>query len=133
MHKVDKELILRAAGRDPDAFSELVQLQMKNMYRTAYALLMNDADAKDAVQDTAMTMWEKLPALRKPESFRTWCTRILVNCCFDIRKHRDTEVPLEEWEEPVSEDTLKSAIDATGYHYRGLTSETYQKKGLFGR
>lgn len=36
-------------------------------------------------------------------------------------------------EEPVSEDTLKSAIDATGYHYRGLTSEKYQKKGLFGR
>ncbi len=132
MHKVDKELILRAAGRDPDAFSELVQLQMKNMYRTAYAILMNDADAKDAVQDTAMTMWEKLPALRKPESFRTWCTRILVNCCFDIRKHRDTEVPLEEWEEPVSEDdyTLewKEALLALGEKYR-IPMELYYGQG----
>ena len=82
MHKVDKELILRAAGRDPDAFSELVQLQMKNMYRTAYAILMNDADAKDAVQDTAMTMWEKLPALRKPESFHGSAAGGVGRACF---------------------------------------------------
>lgn len=34
-------------------------------------------------------------------------------------------------EEPVSEETLKNAIDATGYHYRGYSAEEYKKRGLF--
>lgn len=32
------------------------QLQMKRMYRTAYAILLNDADAADAIQDTILTI-----------------------------------------------------------------------------
>lgn len=34
-------------------------------------------------------------------------------------------------EEPVPEETLKKAIEATGYHYQGLVFEEYRKKGLF--
>lgn len=44
-------LIDQAKGRDPDAFAELMQLYMQDMYRVALAILMNDEDAADAIQD----------------------------------------------------------------------------------
>jgi copper chaperone len=36
-------------------------------------------------------------------------------------------------EEPIDEQKLKAAIEATGYHYRSLSSEPVEKKGLFHR
>ena len=104
MDKSTKKLLQKAIGRDPDAFTELMQLQMEGMYRTAYAILLNDADAADAIQETLLTLWEKMGTLKKPEFFRTWYTRILMNRCFDLRRKRVTVIPLEEWDEPTVED-----------------------------
>ena len=72
-------LIDQAKGRDPDAFAELMQLYMQDMYRVALAILMNDEDAADAIQDTILACWEKIHTLRKREFFKTWLTRILIN------------------------------------------------------
>lgn len=38
-----------------------------------------------------------------------------------------------ESEEALSEDALRKAITETGYEVKGITSETFEKKGLFGR
>jgi copper chaperone CopZ len=35
-------------------------------------------------------------------------------------------------ENAVDPEKLKDAIEETGYHYLGASSETYKKKGLFG-
>ena len=35
-------------------------------------------------------------------------------------------------EEPLDEGALRAAVSATGYLVLGVTSEPYQKKGLFG-
>ena len=90
-------LIDQAKGRDPDAFAELMQLYMQDMYRVALAILMNDEDAADAIQDTILACWEKIHTLRKREFFKTWLTRILINKCYDIRKKRRNCVELEEY------------------------------------
>lgn len=36
-----EQLVRRAKKRDPDAFTELMQLHEKDMYRTASAILIN--------------------------------------------------------------------------------------------
>lgn len=132
MDRKSKKLLMRAAGHDPDAFSELIRIQMKNMYRTAYAILSNDADALDAIQDTVLVMWEKLSELKNPKYFRTWYTRILINRCFDIRASSRMEVPLEEWEEPSKEDHYRleweEVLRATGEKYR-IVMELYYGQG----
>ena len=38
-----------------------------------------------------------------------------------------------ESEEALNEDALRKAITETGYEVKGITSETFEKKGLFGR
>ncbi|MEZ3469927.1 MAG: RNA polymerase subunit sigma-70, partial [Schaedlerella sp.] len=78
MKSIDtKSCVKKAQRHDKDAFTELMQLYLKDMYRTAIAILMNEEDAADALQDTILTCWEKLYTLKKPEFFKTWMTRIL--------------------------------------------------------
>lgn len=56
------------------------------MYRLARSMLRSDADCADAMQNAIFIAWRKLPALRKPENFEGWLTRILVNCCRDMQR-----------------------------------------------
>lgn len=55
--------------------------------KVARGILNNDEDAADAIQDTILTYFEKLHTLKKPEYFRTWMIRILINECNSIRRH----------------------------------------------
>ncbi|MCC8044507.1 MAG: sigma-70 family RNA polymerase sigma factor [Clostridiales bacterium] len=90
------ELAKRAAGKDADAFTALMQSQMQNMYKTARAILSNEADIADAISETILTCWEKLGQLKDPAWFRTWMTRILVNKCNDlIRQGKHLYMPGE--------------------------------------
>lgn len=83
-----EDLVRLAQKRDADAFTELMQSQMQNMYKTARALLENDEDAADAISDTILACWEKLDQLKNPDYFRTWMTRILINKCNDILRKK---------------------------------------------
>ncbi len=96
-------LVKRAQRGDADAFAELVQSQMQNMYKTARAMLRNDEDAADAISDTILACWEKMEQLKKTEFFKTWMTRILINKCNDYLRQRKKAYPVEEVEEtPIS-------------------------------
>lgn len=55
--------------------------------KVARGILNNDEDAADAIQDTNLTCFEKLHTLKKPEYFKTWMIRILINECNSIRRH----------------------------------------------
>ena len=75
---------------------------MKDMYRIAIAILMNDEDAADDLQDTILTCFEKLYTLKKAEYFKTWMTRILINHCYDIIRGKPICENIELYEELVS-------------------------------
>lgn len=93
------KLIKRAQHKDADAFTELMQSQMQCMYKTARAMLKDDEDAADAISETILVCWEKMGQLKKPEFFRTWMTRILINECHNILRQRKRTYPVEEIEE----------------------------------
>ncbi len=62
----------------------------KKMYHTALAVLKNEDDCADAMQNAVMMAYEHLPDLKKPEFFSTWITRILLNECYKLirsKKH----------------------------------------------
>ena len=74
-------LIKKAKQQDKAAFLQLMEQQEKDLYRIAKAILKNDEDVADAMQETAQTCWEKIGTLKKEEYFKTWLTRILINHC----------------------------------------------------
>lgn len=94
-------LIKRARKHDKAAFQQLMEQEGTSMYKVAKAILKNDEDVADAMQETALICWEKIDTLKKDKYFRTWLTRILINNCNAIYKQRtkmisETSVP-EAW------------------------------------
>lgn len=86
-------LLKKAKRRDAQAFVALMQENTKDMYKVAIAILSNDEDAADAIQDTILACWEKLTTLKQDEFFKSWLTRILINKCNSILRKRRKLVP----------------------------------------
>lgn len=98
---MNKELVLRAMKQDKDAFVTLIDQQRGSMYKVAKTILKKEEDIADAMQETILDGWEKIYTLRKPEYFRTWLIRILINNCNAIYRQKskiilNNEIILEE-------------------------------------
>lgn len=74
-------LVARARVGDRDAFEALVDTRLEPTFRTALAILGNEADARDATQDIFVRAWRSLPELRDVDRFPAWFGRIVVNTC----------------------------------------------------
>ncbi len=126
-----EHLIKEAKKKEPDAFTRLMQIYMKDMYRVALAILMNDEDAADAIQDTILSCWEKIHSLKQVKYFHTWLIRILINKCYDICRKREGIVSFEEYGEPAGEDRynleLKEALSALDKKYRIVITLFYSE------
>ena len=81
-------LVKKARKHDKSAFQQLMEQEGKAMYKVAKAILKNDEDVADAMQETALSCWEKIDTLKKEKYFRTWLTRILINNCNAIYRQR---------------------------------------------
>ena len=62
-----------------DVFIKEVRDAEAMLYHISKSILKNDSDCGDAVQETILKAYEKLPTLKKEKYFRTWITRILIN------------------------------------------------------
>jgi RNA polymerase sigma-70 factor (ECF subfamily) len=52
---------------------------MDAVYRLTYAILGDEADARDATQDTFVTAWQRIGGLRDADRFDAWLQRVAVN------------------------------------------------------
>ena len=94
---MDRELLLRARAGDMEAFETIVLAKAEPLYRTATAILGNEADARDATQETLINAWRRIGQLSDLDRFDAWLGRGLVNQCRDAlrRRGRRREVTLE--------------------------------------
>jgi RNA polymerase sigma factor (sigma-70 family) len=83
-----KILVKKAKKGDGDAFVSLVKQYEDVLYRTANRMLNNDEDVADVLQDTILSAYERLHALRKDEYFNTWIYKILLNKCNSLLNKR---------------------------------------------
>lgn len=98
-----------------DEFTRRITAMTKTLYRVSYGLLRSEADREDAVQETILKAWEKLPALRQETYFQTWVVRILINECRAIGRHRSRivsmeDIPLTDPARPPEDRALRDAI-----------------------
>src|SRR5262245_43374464 len=84
----DVDLVERARSGDAVAFDRLVASRVDAAFRTARAILRDDADAADATQETFFQVWRDLPSLRDPARFDAWAGRILMNRCRTALRRR---------------------------------------------
>lgn len=89
--QTDQEIIDRVRGGDDDAFRLLVERHSRAVYRSAYRITGNGADADDVVQETFLRVYRALERFDARAAFTTWIHRIAVNCALDLidaRKRR---------------------------------------------
>ena len=104
-------------------FTETVRRMTPEMYRVAVAILWNDADATDAMQDAILRAWEKRDKLRDEDKLPAWLMRILFNQCHTmLRRRKFRALPLDaavEQPSPTPPDTgLWEALKALPEKYR---------------
>lgn len=109
----DEDLVARAAGGDVGAFEALVAPRLNDAVRTASAILGNEADAYDVVQEAFVATWRHLPKLRDRTKFDAWLNKMIVNRCRDAlrRRRRSREVALDGAQHLQSDDSLAAAGD----------------------
>ena len=60
----------------------------KALFLIAVGFLHNTEDAKDCLQEAALSAFRLYESLKNKELFKTWITRILINKCKDMLKKR---------------------------------------------
>lgn len=85
----EKWFLARAREGDLEAFSALVRIYEVRAVHTAYAILGNFEDARDAAQEAFIKAHGALSQFREDSQFFTWFYRILSNSCKDhLRKRK---------------------------------------------
>lgn len=90
-------MIDRARNGDRDAFELIVRARMDAVYRLSIAILGNEADARDAAQETFVAAWRGLRSVRDADRFDAWLHRVTVNAARQAiratRRRRVREIP----------------------------------------
>lgn len=75
----DTELSRRIANGDTKAFEQLMRRHNRTLFRTARAILRDDAEAEDAVQEAYLRAYRSFGSFRGDAKLSTWLVRIVAN------------------------------------------------------
>lgn len=98
---VDKQeitdLVSKAQGGDNNAFEKLFIEIQDNLYFYALKMIHNQQDAEDAVQSTAIEIFNSIVKLQNPDFFKTWAVRICHNvCCKQFKKNGLSTISVDD-------------------------------------
>ena len=96
---MEVQLITAAQAGDTDAFSQLVRLYSRRIYRLAYSFLHNVDDASDIVQEVFLRAYRSLSRFDTSRSFYPWLHRITRNLCINrrnLKANNEGTLPVEE-------------------------------------
>lgn len=74
---------------DKFEFAQRFQADKAKYYRIAYSYVKNEHDALDVMGEASYKALRSLKALKTPEYFSSWMTRIVINCALDALGERD--------------------------------------------
>lgn len=79
-----------------EAFRPIVQRSNQRLFRVARAVLRNDADAEDALQEAYINAFRHIDDFRGNAELTTWLTRIVLNECYRRQRRAHVTVDLQE-------------------------------------
>jgi len=88
MSQGDGAAIQAVLAGDREAFGELVKRHSRMLFRLAFRMTGNEADADDVVQDAFLRAYQKLATFESRADFGTWIYRIAVHCALDRLERR---------------------------------------------
>jgi RNA polymerase sigma-70 factor (ECF subfamily) len=83
------ELAQLCAARDADAIRHVIVANNQRLFRAAWSILKNRADAEEAVQAAYLAAFASIGSFEGRSSLSTWLTRIVVNEALGRRRSED--------------------------------------------
>lgn len=120
----DARLVRRVfEARDAAAFRLLVDRHADRALSLAERVLLDRAEAEDAVQDAFTRLWRHAGRFDPARArFSTWFHRVVVNACLDRRRRWRDWLPLERAPERID-----PAPDGAGLMEAGQRAETVRQ------
>jgi RNA polymerase sigma-70 factor (ECF subfamily) len=82
----DLSLAALAARRDPLAARLIITRHNQRLYRVAWSILKNQAEAEDALQDAYLKAFTAMGRFNGQSALATWLTRIVINEALSRRR-----------------------------------------------
>jgi RNA polymerase sigma-70 factor, ECF subfamily len=82
-------IIERARGGNTAAFEQIVIRYQRKVLATAWRMLGNQDDARDAAQEVFLRAFKYLNSFKSDQDFAGWLHRITVNVCRDAGRKRN--------------------------------------------
>jgi len=108
MQEALQENIRNILKGDQEAFSTIVKYYQQQAFALTFRILGDEEEAKDAVQEGFIKIWQHIESYKPANKFSSWMYRIMANCAIDrVRKiRRRNEVAMEEFSEKISKNYL---------------------------
>jgi RNA polymerase sigma-70 factor (ECF subfamily) len=79
---------------DQQEYEQISMDLLPTLYKIGYSMLRSTPDTQDAIQQALMKAWEKKHTV-KAGGYRAFLTRIVINECYNIQRHRMRVIPAE--------------------------------------
>jgi len=113
MSKNDHETIRAVLSGDKEAYGALVVRHSPSLFRVAFRITRNEADAEDVVQEAFLRGYQKLEVFESRSNFSTWIYRIAVRCALDKISGRKGDERSRVSEENDPEQDAVQVADST--------------------
>ncbi len=105
----EKTLVARAKKGNQAAFAELINRYSERVYNLALRILRNREDAEDILQETFLTVLEKIHTFDGRSGFFTWIYRIATNA--SLMRLRKKKIVFQELSDnPDFQESIESRV-----------------------
>lgn len=83
-------MVAKIKAGDERSLQLLIDQYRQALFKAAYAILRNEEDAKDVLQEAWIKIFYALPQY-EGSGLKTWLTRIVVNSAIDLKRKRERQ------------------------------------------
>ena len=116
--QADENILEKCKDGDREAFRAVVQCYQRMVFSLARKLLCDEEEAKDAVQDTFLKLWQNIRDYKRGANVATWIYTIASRVCLDRLRRKQRELPL-----PADEELLRAYVEENSPERRLENSE----------
>ena len=100
----DHSIVRAVLAADKEAYGALVRAHSATVFRVAFRIIGNEADAEEIVQEAFLRGYQRLESFQQRSAFGTWIYRIAVNCAFNRISQPGIEAEYRHGEESDPEE-----------------------------
>ncbi len=104
MQGSDHSIVRAVLAGDKEAYGALVRAHSASVFRVAFRIAGNEADAEEIVQEAFLRAYQRLESYQGRSTFGTWIYRIAVNCALNRITQPEIEADYRLGEEANTEE-----------------------------